>query len=99
MFTFEYVAGHGGSTEENSALFETEVRLREGVKIFTVAGNQVYTINNYMYNTRGAFRANTHKMDILNNSGRVLLWKFSFKNRQCCIILFFFTRIYFKCLL
>jgi len=50
MFTFEYVAGHGGSTEENSAVFETEVRLREGVKTFTVAGNQVDTINNYMYN-------------------------------------------------
>lgn len=64
MFTFEYVAGHGGSTEENSAVFETEVRIREGVNTFTVAGNQVDTINNYMYNRNVHYRQFDNKTNV-----------------------------------
>ena len=32
----------------NSAVFETEIRIREGVGIFSVEGNQVGAINNYV---------------------------------------------------
>jgi hypothetical protein len=48
FFTFDYVASTGGSTEQNSAILETEVRLQQGVQNFTVAGNQVDTINKYI---------------------------------------------------
>ncbi|WP_108808290.1 DUF6443 domain-containing protein [Aquimarina spinulae] len=47
-FTFDYVADSGGSTDQNSAVFETEVRLREGVQTFSVLGDQRGAINNYM---------------------------------------------------
>ncbi|WP_165872300.1 DUF6443 domain-containing protein [Tenacibaculum sp. M341] len=46
-FTFDYVANNGGSTEENSAIFETEVRIREGQSVFSVKGNQNRTIQKY----------------------------------------------------
>jgi RHS repeat-associated protein len=48
MFTFDYVANSGGTTAQNSAVLETEVRIQEGAKTFSVAGNQVGTINNYL---------------------------------------------------
>jgi RHS repeat-associated protein len=48
MFTFNYVANNKGTTEQNSAILETEVRLMEGVKTFSVAGNQTGTIKDYM---------------------------------------------------
>jgi len=48
MFTFEYVAGSGGSTEQNSAVFETEIRLREGVSTFSVLGDQTGVIGDYL---------------------------------------------------
>ena len=47
-FTFDYVANNGGSTEENSAIFETEIRIREGVNSFSVKGDQSETINKYL---------------------------------------------------
>ncbi|KFF21496.1 hypothetical protein IW22_05910 [Chryseobacterium sp. JM1] len=55
MFTFNYVANSGGTTEQNSAVFETEVRIREGAQMFSVAGNQVGTINNYLRARNGHF--------------------------------------------
>lgn len=60
MFTFDYVAKSGGTTEQNSAIFETEVRIREGAQTFSVAGNHVGTINSYMKARNGHFngRAN-----------------------------------------
>ena len=48
VFTFNYVANNKGSTEQNSAILETEVRIQEGIKTFSVTGNQVGTISNYM---------------------------------------------------
>src|SRR6218665_931441 len=47
-FTFEYVAGSKGTSEQNSALFETEIRIREGVKVFEVNGDQRETIDKYL---------------------------------------------------
>lgn len=48
MFTFNYVADAGGNTQQNSAIFETEIRIREGINTFSVAGDQVGTIGNYV---------------------------------------------------
>ncbi len=48
LFTFDYVAGSGGSTDQNSAVFETEVRLREDVSTFSVLGDQTGVIGNYL---------------------------------------------------
>lgn len=55
MFTFNYVANSGGSTQQNSAVFETEVRIQEGVKTFSVTGNQVGAINNYLKARNGHY--------------------------------------------
>jgi RHS repeat-associated protein len=62
MFTFNYVANSGGGTEQNNAVFETEVRIREGAKTFSVAGNQVGTINDYLKARNGHYsgQANTN---------------------------------------
>jgi hypothetical protein len=48
MFTFNYVADSKGSTQQNSAILETEVRIREGVGAFSVEGNQVDVIGKYV---------------------------------------------------
>jgi RHS repeat-associated protein len=48
MFTFNYVANSKGNTVQNSAVFETEIRIREGVGSFSVEGNQVDAINSYI---------------------------------------------------
>lgn len=48
LFTFNYVAESGGNTEQNSAIFETEIRLREGAKTFSVVGDQTRNINQYI---------------------------------------------------
>lgn len=48
MFTFNYVADPKGSTQQNSAIFETEIRIREGIGAFRVEGNQVGTIYSYL---------------------------------------------------
>ena len=48
MFTFDYVAKSKGTTIQNSAVFETEIRIREDAGSFSVAGNQVDVINDYL---------------------------------------------------
>jgi RHS repeat-associated protein len=48
LFTFDYIAQSKGGTEENSAVLETEIRIREGATSFYVAGNQVDEINDYL---------------------------------------------------
>ena len=48
MFTFNYVANLKGSTQQNSAVFETEVRIREGFSSYSVEGNHVDAINDYI---------------------------------------------------
>ncbi len=48
MFTFDYVAKSKGTTQQNSAVFETEIRIMEGVGTFSVGGNQVDVINGYL---------------------------------------------------
>ncbi|MNX91314.1 hypothetical protein D3C86_1233890 [compost metagenome] len=68
MFTFEYVANNKGTTEQNSAIFETEVRLREGVQTFSVEGNQVGTINNYM-KSRDKHTGSTSKYKAVTATG------------------------------
>lgn len=48
LFTFNFIANSKGSTEQNCAVFETEIRIREGAKMFSVGGNQVDAINSYI---------------------------------------------------
>ena len=47
-YTFDYVAKSGGNTEQNMAVFETEVRIREGAGSFTVYGDRVPEIKAYI---------------------------------------------------
>jgi hypothetical protein len=47
-YTFDYVAKSGGNTEQNMAVFETEVRIREGAGSFTVYGDSVPEIKAYI---------------------------------------------------
>jgi len=54
-YTFEYVAKSGGSTEQNSAILETEIRIEEGAHTYTVSGNQVQAINNYISQSNDHF--------------------------------------------
>ena len=69
LFAFDYVANSGGSTEQNSAVFETEIRLREGVKTFSVLGDQTGVIGNYMsarnenYGTNTSYKTVTAEAD------------------------------------
>ena len=67
MFTFNYVANSGGTTEQNSAVFETEIRIREGAQTFSVAGNQVGTINNYLQARNGHFSGQA-KSNVVNTN-------------------------------
>lgn len=67
MFTFNYVANSGGTTEQNSAVFETEVRIRERAQTFSVAGNQVGTINNYLKARNGHFSDHA-KSNVVNTN-------------------------------
>jgi RHS repeat-associated protein len=48
MFTFNYIADTKGSTEQNSAILEAEIRIREGIGVFSVEGNQVDAISKYI---------------------------------------------------
>jgi RHS repeat-associated protein len=50
MFTFNYIANAGTSSEENMAILKTEVRIREGVNTFSVSGNHKSTIDSYLKN-------------------------------------------------
>jgi len=58
LFTFNYVADSKGSTQQNSAIFETEIRIREGAGSFSVEGNQVGAIGKYMGARNGHFGSN-----------------------------------------
>lgn len=58
MFTFNYVANSNGNTQQNSAIFETEIRIRQGVGTFSVKGNQVGAINKYMGARNSHFGSN-----------------------------------------
>jgi RHS repeat-associated protein len=59
LFAFKYIADQKGSTLENSAILETEIRIRQGVRSFTVEGNQVKSINQYL-NIRGNVQTTPH---------------------------------------
>jgi hypothetical protein len=48
LFPFLYIAESGANTEENSAVLEAETRIRQGVKSFNVAGDQVNAIKRYV---------------------------------------------------
>lgn len=53
LFTFNYIAGRTagmkpGTTEENSAIFETEISIRQGLKRYDVAGDMGRAINWYI---------------------------------------------------
>lgn len=63
MFTFNYVADSKGSTEQNSAILETEIRIREGAGVFSVAGNQVDAIGKYVGARNSHFGS-----DVITNS-------------------------------
>ncbi|QJB30708.1 hypothetical protein HF329_05105 [Chitinophaga oryzae] len=67
MFTFNYVADSRGSTEQNSAIFETEIRIREGVGSFSVAGNQVGAINDYISSSNAHFGRNVQANAVYTN--------------------------------
>lgn len=58
MFTFNYVADSKGSTQQNSAILETEIRIRGGAGVFSVDGNQVNAINKYVGARNGHFGSN-----------------------------------------
>jgi hypothetical protein len=55
MFTFDYVAGSGGNTLQNSAVFEAEISIRQGLGSFSVDGNQVDAIGNYVKSSNNHF--------------------------------------------
>ena len=59
LFTFEYVANSGGSTGQNSAIFEAEVRLREGAGSFSVLGSHASAIGSYLDARNAHYGTNT----------------------------------------
>ncbi len=60
MFTFSYVAHSKGNTKQNSAILETEVRIRQGVGSYSVEGNQVDAINEYVQSRNDHFGSNVN---------------------------------------
>ena len=58
MFTFNYVADSKGNTQQNSAIFETELRIRQGVGLFSVEGNELDTIGKYVNARNDQFGSN-----------------------------------------
>ena len=48
LFTFEYIAGSGGSTDQNSAVLETEVSIRSGIKSFAVGDGMSGVVSDYI---------------------------------------------------
>jgi RHS repeat-associated protein len=56
LFTFEYIAKTKGSTSQNCAIFETEIRIREGACNFTVNGKHDGAINDYLLKSNSHFR-------------------------------------------
>ena len=47
-FTFDYISSKGGTTLENSAILEFEIRIRENKKFFMVQGDQVQVLTDYL---------------------------------------------------
>ncbi|CAM1345217.1 DUF6443 domain-containing protein [Tenacibaculum amylolyticum] len=64
-FTFDYITENAGTTDSNSAIFETEIRIREGISNFSVAGDQRESVKNYVearnkkYNTKTKIKSFT----------------------------------------
>jgi hypothetical protein len=58
FFTFDYVADSKKSSEENMSIFETEVRIREGVNIFDVDGDFGDAIKKYVKQSNNHFHRN-----------------------------------------
>jgi RHS repeat-associated protein len=79
MFTFNYVADSKGKTGQNSAIFETEIRIRQGARLYSVAGNQVDAIQKYITASNNHFGRNVQAtvvyttVDIynVNNEGKL----------------------------
>jgi hypothetical protein len=69
MFAFSYIAKSGFDTNENSAILETEVSIQQGIKTFSVFGNQESNIKNYLnsrndhYGTDNKSKIFTKKVD------------------------------------
>jgi len=55
MFTFDYIADCKGTTQQNSAILETEVRIREGVNAFDVAGDFADAVIGYINSSNSHF--------------------------------------------
>jgi hypothetical protein len=81
-YTFNYVAKSGGSTEDNSAVFKTEISYRQGAKGFSVSGDRVNAITNYLNdrnlhygsNVRfGVFMQNVDTYRPIGNGGEFVL--------------------------
>jgi RHS repeat-associated protein len=70
MFAFDYIANSGGTTEQNSAVLETEVRIQEGVSMFSVKGDQTKTVGSYL----GA-RNKKHKKQYKTTKAEVDVYK------------------------
>ena len=59
MFTFDYIANSGNDTDANSAVLEAEVRLREGVRTFSVQGDQAGALDSYFAARNRNYKNNT----------------------------------------
>lgn len=66
-YTFDYIAKTKGSTEQNSAIFETEIRIREGAGSFTAEGNQVDAIKDYLKDSNEHYGRNVDATAVFTN--------------------------------
>jgi hypothetical protein len=64
MFTFNYVANSQGNTEQNSAVFETEISIRQGLGSFSVDGDQTGVIGNYVKASNDHFGRNVQAKSV-----------------------------------
>jgi RHS repeat-associated protein len=64
MYTFDYVAYSGGSTAQNSAVFETEISIRQGLNSFSVEGDQVDAVNSYVQASNTHFGRNVKAQSV-----------------------------------
>ena len=75
-FTFNYVANSGNDTDGNSAVLEAEVRLRQGVKTFSVQGDQTKTLNSYFsarnehYKKDTAYKTVTAEVQVMKKNSK-----------------------------
>lgn len=60
LFTFEYIANEGGTTEENSAILETEIRLMGEGGSYSVSGRHSSAIKKYI-NARNRHYGTSYK--------------------------------------